>query len=168
MSPDPQGLWQQKKRLWREFYRLTLAQAAALEPAEADKLLGLLQQRGRCMAALQVVEEQLQALAASDQGDDPGELSPEGRLQGAACADAGSAGGLADTAGNMAAGDVKAEVQELMTRCWQVDNENRQRLAASYAGLQREWAGFQAGKEAVLSYRGGRRSGRGCFVDAKR
>lgn len=142
MTADLRDLLQEEKRLWQEIYRLTLDQGQALEPADADKLLELLQQRGRCMTGLQALEEKIQALVARTAGVAVEELE---ELR----------------------GEVGEEIRTLMKKTWQVDSENRRRLAASYARLKKEWEDFRSGKEAALTYRG-RRVGRGYFVDANR
>ncbi|BCV20801.1 flagellar export chaperone FlgN [Moorella sp. Hama-1] len=144
MAADLRALLAEERRLWQELYRLTLAQGRALEPVDADKLLELLQQRGRCMTDLQALEEKFKCLVETAGGNDATEELGELR------------------------GKVLGEIKTLMEKTWQVDSENRRRLAACYASLKKEWENFQSGKEAALTYRGGRRVGRGYFVDANR
>lgn len=141
MKADLFDLLAAKKRLWRQFYQLTVAQAELLVPDKADELLQLLDRKEECIKALDAVQDELNAAYKTG---GPGIAEQE---------------------------EIKKRRQEifkLIDECRQVDNINRQKISVGFNKFKQELNNFQAGKEAVSGYVKGLNGNKGAFVDTNR
>lgn len=140
LKADLFDLLSEKKKLWQEFYELTLAQAEMLTPDKSGELLELLDRKDKCIRALAKLNDAMNALYAD--GYHGIEVENIRKLQ--------------------------QDIFDLMRELQQADAINREKITASFLKHKREIENFQTKKEAVSGYVRAINGGKGYFVDSNR
>jgi len=145
-----QELLLQKKELWAEFYRLTLAQGECLAPDKTGKLIELVERKEECIEAINKLDKKIEGFKGNN--------FTAGSLE-------GLHNPLVSEKDVTGFSKLREEIYDLIRKSYEADKLNRERVNENFVSCKKDLENFRAAKDVALNYEKVLKTGKGYFVD---